>query len=241
MDNSYLEWQIKVYGRGAGGGSRRQGPYVAAKKRIRAAQLGRCLYCELPIGVRVKRDGRAVALTAHWDHFIPFSYLAQNPEANWVLSCQVCNGIKSDRMFRTVEEAREVIVRQREIKGYESIAETVAKMKPRKPRRAAPTVKSRPKPKAKPASRCAPAPRRLMVRALPKGALAHGCGAWWTGGGKSHCPSCCQTFATERVALVHRVGEGGARRCLPPEAAGLVAVSRPWGTCWEKPKPSAPT
>jgi 5-methylcytosine-specific restriction endonuclease McrA len=122
--NDYLAWRIEVYGRGAGGGVERQTPRVAVKKRIRAAQLGRCLYCELPIGARVKRNGRTVALTAHWDHFVPFAYLAQNPEANWVLSCQVCNSIKSDRMFRTVEDAREVILRQREAKGYEVVSET---------------------------------------------------------------------------------------------------------------------
>jgi hypothetical protein len=235
-DGDYLAWQIRVYGRGAGGGVPRKAPKAATKKRIRAAQLGRCLYCQLPIGARVKRNGATIALTAHWDHFVPHSYLAENPDANWVLSCQVCNSIKNDRIFRTVDEAREVILRARTAKGFEAVPETTARLKPRKARRAKPTKRAKPKPK--PAARRIPAPRQPMTRTLPKGAVSHGCGAWWTGYRRSHCPQCCQTFASERIALLHRVGEGSERRCLAPEEAGLIPVSQPWGTCWEKPKPS---
>lgn len=216
----------------------RQAPQAATRKRIRAAQLGRCLYCELPIGTRVKRGGKVEALTAQWDHFVPYSYLAQNPEANWVLACQVCNRIKNDRMFKTIEEARAVILKARDAKGYEPIAETVAKLNPRKTRRSKVAAKSRPKPKA--AVRRVTAPRAPIARTLPKGAVSHGCGAWWTGSRRAHCPSCCQTFATERVAQLHRAGEGRERRCLPPEEVGLTPVAHLWGTCWEKPKPSVP-
>lgn len=238
--DDYLAWQIRVYGRGAGGGVQRQAPKAATKKRIRASQFGRCLYCQLPIGARVRRSGRTIALTAHWDHFVPYSYLAENPDANWVLSCQVCNSIKSDRIFQTVDEARTVILRTREVKGYEPTAEAAAKMKPRKPRKAKPAKAGRARSKAKPPAARVPAPRTPRERALPKGAVSHGCGSWWTGNRRSHCPRCCQTFATERIALLHRVGEGGDRRCIPPEQVGLVPVSHPWGTCWEKSKPSAP-
>lgn len=233
MDD-YLAWQIRVYGRGAGGGAQRQAPPATTRRRLRAAQLGRCLYCELPIGTRVKRDGKTVALTAQWDHFVPYSYLAQNPEANWVLACQVCNRIKNDRMFKTVEEARAVILKARTAKGYEPIPETIAKQKARKPRRVRAVMK--PKPKARTSTKGIPAPRKPIVRTLPKGALSHGCGAWWTGGGKSHCPSCCQTFATERVALLHRSGEGAERHCLSPLEIGLAPVAQPWGLSWAKPK-----
>jgi hypothetical protein len=113
-------------------------------------------------------------------------------------------------------------------------------MNPRKRCRTKSAAPTKRKAKAKPLQRRVPVPRPPMTRTLPKGALSHGCGAWWTGGGKSHCPSCCQTFATERVAMLHRVGEGDGRRCLPPGEAGLVPVSRPWAICWAKPKPSAP-
>jgi hypothetical protein len=237
MDD-YLAWQIRVYGRGSGGGVQRQAPQVATRKRITAAQLGRCLYCELPIGTRVKRNGKTVALTAQWDHFVPFSYLAQNPDANWVMACQVCNNIKSDRMFKTVEEARAVILRVRDEKGYEAVKETVAKLKARKPGRAKTAAKPKPKPRAKkkPAPRGVPAPRKTVTRTLPIGAVSHSCGAWWTGDRRAHCAGCCHTFANDRVALLHRTGEGAERRCLQPQEIGLIPVEQPWGTCWEKPK-----
>lgn len=241
----YLAWQARVYGRGAGGGTVRRQPPAASRKRISASQLGRCLYCELPIGARVKRNGKTVPLTAHWDHFVPYSYLAQNPDANWVLSCQVCNGIKSDRIFKSVEEARAVIFRAREAKGFEPIATTVAKLQPRKPRQTKAAAKPKPKPKVKRKPKAAtaatriPTPRKPIARTLPAGAVSHGCGAWWTGNRRSHCPSCCQTFATERVALLHRSGEGEERRCLQPTEIGLVPVPQPWGICWEKPNSKA--
>lgn len=232
-----IAWRIQVYGRGSGGTAKRQGPQAATRKRIRAAQLGRCLYCELPIGTRVKRNGKTVALTAQWDHFVPYSYLAQNPDANWVLACQVCNNIKNDRMFKTVDEARAVILQARDGKGYEPVAETLAKPNPHKPRRAKAAAKPKPKPKKKATvARRVPAPRKPIVRTLPPGAVSHGCGAWWTGNRRAHCASCCQTFANERVAELHRVGNGGGGSCLPPIEAGLVPVEQPWGTCWEKPR-----
>jgi 5-methylcytosine-specific restriction endonuclease McrA len=235
-----MGWQGRVYGRGSGGGVQRQDPKATTKKRIRASQLGRCLYCQLPIGARVKRHGRTVALTAHWDHFVPFAYLAQNPDANWVLSCQVCNGIKSDRIFQTVDEAREVILQARIAKGFESTAETVAKLQPRKVGKAKPKPKTKARrklpAKPKPVIQRAPARRPLAERTLPQGAVSHSCGAWWTGDRRSHCPRCCQTFASEPLAALHRIGDDGDRRCLKPDEIGLLPSSQPWGTCWEKPK-----
>lgn len=233
-------WRIPVYARGGGASEGvRRSPQAATRRRRFKAQGGRCLYCLLPIGTRVRRGARIVALTAHWDHFVPFAYLAQNPDANWVLSCQVCNAIKSERMFDTLETARKAILPRRITKGYETPEETLARIKPQRKRAKRATVKAaavQPKPTRKAPSRV-PAPRKPLERTLPKGAVSHGCGAWWTGNRRSHCASCCQTFATERVALLHRVGEGAERRCLAPEEVGLVSVEHPWGACWEKPKP----
>jgi hypothetical protein len=233
-----LDWRIPVYARdgGATAGVRR-GPRPAAKRRALRLQGGRCLYCQLPIGTRVRRHSQPVALVANWDHFVPFAYLAQNPDANWVLSCQVCNGIKSSRIFQTVEAARAVILPRRIVKGYETPAETLARVKPRRKRRVAVAAKTKTPPKTRAG---VPAPRKPIERALPKGAVSHGCGAWWTGNRRAHCPSCCQTFANERIAALHRVDTDDGRQCQDPQQVGLVRVSHPWGTCWEKPKPSEP-
>jgi hypothetical protein len=49
---------------------------------------------------------------------IPYSYLQANPETNWVASCQICNGIKGDRMFDTPEDVCEYVNRRRTRLGW---------------------------------------------------------------------------------------------------------------------------
>lgn len=120
-------WRIAVYGghRIDGNGSRKR-PRETDKRRISELQSGRCLYCDLPIGAEIirwsdpghKRNG-LVVLRPQWDHFVPYSYSLRNPSANWVLACHVCNGIKTARMFDSVEKARELILPERIRKGYE--------------------------------------------------------------------------------------------------------------------------
>jgi len=81
-------------------------------------QEWRCFYCERTLGSYVFRGGREVKLKIHWDHQVPFSYSQNNAEHNFVASCHVCNRIKSDRLFQTVEEARVFIETERRGKGY---------------------------------------------------------------------------------------------------------------------------
>ncbi|WP_306317288.1 MULTISPECIES: HNH endonuclease domain-containing protein [unclassified Streptomyces] len=234
MTDDLVDWRIPVYARGGGGAGERATPKPAAKKRIHAAQLGRCLYCQLQIGARVKRHGRVVALTAHWDHFIPFAYLAQNPDANWVLSCQVCNGIKSDRIFESVEAARAVILRGRTAKGFEAIEETRQRARPGRGRRKTKKAKKQSATREKTQQPARHVGRDRPARSLPPRAVSHGCGAWWTGNRRAHCPNCCFTFETDRTAALHRTENVGQRICLPPADAGLVPVVQPWGICWAK-------
>lgn len=81
-------------------------------------QNNRCLYCEREFNTHVFRYGKAVRLNLVWDHFVPFAYSQNNHSQNYVAACHVCNGIKSDHMFQTVEEAAAYILTQREAKGY---------------------------------------------------------------------------------------------------------------------------
>ncbi|MFI9598880.1 HNH endonuclease [Streptomyces sp. NPDC052043] len=124
------DWRLRVYGaRGPSSGvTTRQYPRVAERRRAIELQNNRCLYCELPIGTAIWRHSRTVFLRTNWDHFIPYAYLARNPSSNWVLSCHVCNNIKSCRMFDTVQQAREVILPIRESKGYESPKEVMLRI-----------------------------------------------------------------------------------------------------------------
>lgn len=68
---------------------------------------------------------------------------------------------------------------------------------------------------------------------LPAQAITHTCGQWWTGLGRSHCPSCCRTFSCDSAADKHRIGTFGVdRRCAHPTDVGLVARSKPYGDLW---------
>jgi DNA-binding CsgD family transcriptional regulator len=115
------DWRLRIYGRGPSSGSEgRRRIRAGERARIIADQDNCCLYCEIPIGTTIRRKGRDVTLRAQWDHFIPYSYLARNPSANWALACHICNLIKSCRMFQTVQDARAAILPERIRRGCES-------------------------------------------------------------------------------------------------------------------------
>ena len=88
------------------GGRRRRKPPKSVQDSIIARTGGRCEYCHLSvIGSRLR---------LHWDHFVPYAYLGDNPDENWILSCHVCNGIKGPMMFDTMDDACEFIASRRQ-------------------------------------------------------------------------------------------------------------------------------
>jgi hypothetical protein len=120
------DWKRDVYARGGGAcESVRRQPSRAQKDACIALQGNVCMYCGLSIGSLVMRNGRSVKLRPEWDHVEPYSYLRQNPSTNWALACHVCNGIKSDLRFESLDDMRAFIIRQRERKGYETFAVAV--------------------------------------------------------------------------------------------------------------------
>ena len=72
------------------------------KKRILAQQENRCAYCDENI------TGRAC-----FDHVVCWSYCGNNDESNLVAACNICNGIKSNLVFNTLEEARNYVIGKR--------------------------------------------------------------------------------------------------------------------------------
>ena len=107
------------------------------REEIIESQNGHCLYCELPFGYSVTRirAGRRqagnrvfgtsldpkfsrVRLLPRIDHMVPWSYQGHHEQGNLAAACHVCNGIKSSKCFRTVEEARVYISQEKERKGY---------------------------------------------------------------------------------------------------------------------------
>jgi len=99
-------------------------PPAALQASLLTEFENRCAYCRLPFGLLVWRRGvgnvkdggiyyatryGALTLQVEWDHFVPFAYSASNRSDWFVPACQLCNRIKNDRIFRTLEGAREAI------------------------------------------------------------------------------------------------------------------------------------
>jgi hypothetical protein len=72
---------------------------------------------------------------------------------------------------------------------------------------------------------------------VPRDAIRHSCGAWWTGLSRAHCaaPECHRTFSSDSAAERHRRTVDGERVCVDPETVGLEARAKPWGVCWSFP------
>ena len=88
------------------------------KQCIYAEQGGCCFYCGLPFGEYVYRRGRLVLLGVQYDHVVPYSWEHNNSSNNLVAACQVCNGIKSNLMFETIEDAQSYVLARWTQKGY---------------------------------------------------------------------------------------------------------------------------
>lgn len=64
------------------------------------------------------RGSKKLLLKINWDHMVPHSYSQDNSTKNIVAACHVCNGVKSDLMFQTVEEAQTYVETKWQEKGY---------------------------------------------------------------------------------------------------------------------------
>ncbi len=59
------------------------------------------------------------------------------------------------------------------------------------------------------------------------------CEGSWTGLSTSHCARCCRTYSSTSAFERHWSDATGT--CRHPEDAGLVPVTKPWGTMWSWP------
>lgn len=97
--------------------SRRKPPH-AYRAALLEAQGHRCLYCGHPFGSTVWGDKGSERLKLNWDHFVPYRVLLSNPAENWIAACHLCNQIKRDREFDSLEEAQTFIALERERLGF---------------------------------------------------------------------------------------------------------------------------
>jgi len=98
---------------------RRHRPSVDQQREILARQDCRCIYCGQPFGAMHWRDKKLLILTVEWDHDLPFCFSQNNDVSNFVAACQICNGLKSDHLFRGLEDAQAFLAVHRELKGYD--------------------------------------------------------------------------------------------------------------------------
>jgi len=97
----------------------RKTPPQVEKEKILKEQEYRCFYCGVLFDSMRFRNGKSLTIKVNWDHQLPFAFSQNNSSSNFVAACHVCNGIKSDRVFRTVEEAQVFLANKRKQKGYD--------------------------------------------------------------------------------------------------------------------------
>lgn len=71
--------------------SKRKGLSQRDQQLVLDAQENKCYYCGATF------DGEDTKIT--WDHVVPFSYSGNNHRDNIVAACQICNGVKQDKVL----------------------------------------------------------------------------------------------------------------------------------------------
>lgn len=97
---------------------RRKKPSPEAQQRILLEQLFKCFYCDKPFGALQARGRESFLLEVTWDHRLPYVLFNNSDDDNFVAACQICNSLKRDIVFSTVEDARFYLAHQRLKKGF---------------------------------------------------------------------------------------------------------------------------
>lgn len=116
-----VDWRLQVYG-GFGGVSKRKLPSKVVREAVLKAQGNRCIYCEGEFDQYSDYKGIPTILNVEWDHFVPYAFTGSNNADNFVASCHLCNRLKSDAHYKTLDQARGDILPRRFI-GTRGIVE----------------------------------------------------------------------------------------------------------------------
>lgn len=93
-------------------------PEHVREEKIHAAQHRRCVYCYRHFGWAILHNGEVEILTAQPDHFKPRAIGGRTSDSNIDYACHVCNRLKSDYLFETVELCQEFLTNEWARKGY---------------------------------------------------------------------------------------------------------------------------
>lgn len=94
-------------------------PSKVEREKMLAEQEHSCFYCGISFGSVRHRKGKSVIIKLCWDHKLPYSFTQNNHSHNFVAACNVCNSIKSDKIFRDLQEAQIYIQSMRRQKGFD--------------------------------------------------------------------------------------------------------------------------
>lgn len=91
--------------------SRRKQMPREIRRQLFIIQQNKCYWCgrEFEIWYKTRKGKIPKQLEAVGDHQIPYSYCQTNPDDNWCLSCNICNGMKSDKLFKDTMECRKFL------------------------------------------------------------------------------------------------------------------------------------
>jgi len=96
----------------------RRKPSKRRQRKILEFQESKCIYCGKPFGTMYIRKGKILYTRVHFDHLIPFSYTLSCEDIEFVAACNICNNIKSNKMFETIKEVFYYVEHNRKKKGY---------------------------------------------------------------------------------------------------------------------------
>lgn len=91
---------------------------MAERRRQIKEQDGKCYYCERPFGMLLYRGIRKKRLEVHWDHYVPFAFSQDNSIPNFVAACDVCNRMKSSKLYASLWEAKIDLAAKWSFSGY---------------------------------------------------------------------------------------------------------------------------
>ena len=83
-------------------------------------QENKCIYCDYEIGSLIwsTTSHKYIKTTVNFDHFVPWSYDNNNKIKNIVASCNICNALKTNYHFESIEKAKSFILERWKQKGY---------------------------------------------------------------------------------------------------------------------------
>jgi hypothetical protein len=89
-----------------------------SKQQILEQQDYRCAYCWKAFGSVVYRNGKDIILRVNYDHQVPYSYVHETQAYNILAACHVCNALKKDNVFQTIDDCALFLLDRRAEKGY---------------------------------------------------------------------------------------------------------------------------